>query len=136
METEGKIIQLNGRLATVEIRRKGACGDSCVSCTGCNAQIMQIQAYSELPLKVGDWVIVSSAQKPVLLGMFVLFILPLILPVLVYLLTRQTGFGGLFALLAVCLSLLLIWRLGKSSWYLEKTRPGIKGVISENRESR
>ena len=81
----------------------------------------------------GDRVIIASEQKPILFGLFIVFILPLLLPVVVYLLTVNSGFGGWFAGFSAFAAIALIWGLSKSRWFLEQTKPRIKRVISEKR---
>ncbi len=133
MDTEGKVICINGTSAVVEVIRRGACGGNCTDCSGCKEQVMQVEVLAEIPVSPGDRVLISSEQQPILWGLFIVFILPLLLPVGVYLLTMQTGFGGLYAALAVIVAIILIWSLSKSSWYLKKTKPYILRVISEKR---
>ncbi len=127
------MICINGTSAVVEVIRRGACGGNCTDCSGCKELSMQVEVLAEIPASPGDRVLISSKQQPILLGLFVVFILPLLLPVGVYLLTMQTGFGGLYATLAVIVAIILIWSLSKSSWYLKKTKPHIIRVISEKR---
>lgn len=131
LETEGRVLSINGSKAVIEIKRKSACSGNCVDCSGCTEQSMQVEAYTELSVKPGDWVCISSEQKSVLVGLFVLFILPLILPVAVYLLTVGSGFSGLFVGIAVAASVVLIWFLNNSRWFLERTKPKVVSIIAE-----
>lgn len=131
MDTEGKVLQVNGPFVTVEVLRRSACTGECKDCSGCAAKSMHITAFCDLPIQPGDRVLVSSSKEAVLFGMFTVFILPLILPVAVYLLTAKSGFGILFATVAVIVALLLIWLLSKSKWYLKKSQPRVVRVIKE-----
>lgn len=133
LDTEGKVVCIDGASAVVEVIRRGACGGNCADCSGCQEQVMQVEVLAEIPVSPGDRVLISSDQKPILLGLFTVFILPLLLPIGVYLLTMQTGLGGLYAALAVIVAIILIWSLSKSKWYLKKTKPRILRVISEKR---
>lgn len=92
---------------------------------------MEVAVYAAVSVLPGDRVMVSSEQKPVLFGLFVLFILPLILPAFVYVLTMNSGLGGLFAGFAALASVAMIWQLNKSKWFLEQTKPKITGVIEK-----
>ena len=133
LETEGIVLSGNGSIATVEIQRVSACTGECKDCAGCETKKMQVSVYTELDVSAGDRVRIASEEKPILFGLFVLFILPLVVPVTVYLLAAKSGLGGWFAAGALALVLVLIWRLSKSRWYLKKTQPKIIEVISEKR---
>lgn len=133
LETEGFVISSSGNSAVVEIQRVGACTGNCKDCAGCETPKMQVSVYSELNVQPGDRVLISAEEKPVLFGMFVLFILPLLLPMILYFSAAKSGFGGWFAGAGLLASLILIWWLSRSKWYLKKTRPTIIEVISEKR---
>lgn len=131
LDTEAKVLQVNGPSVTVEVLRQSACTGECKDCSGCSVKSMQITAFCDLPVQPGDRVLVSSQKEAVLFGMFIVFILPLILPVAAYLLAAKSGFGILFAAIAVIVALLLIWILSKSKWYLKKSQPRVVRVIKE-----
>ena len=133
LETEGIVIGKDGGAAIVEIQRVSACTGNCRDCAGCETKKMCVTALAETEVSVGDYVKVSTENRSVLFGMFVVFLLPLFLPVLAYAVTFKTGFGGWFALFAFALSLILIWLLSRSHWYLKITQPKIIEVISEKR---
>lgn len=94
---------------------------------------MEVWVYTDFRLKPGDWVAVESEQKPVLFGLFMLFIFPLILPVVAYLLAMKSGFGVWFAIAGAVIAVALIWLLSKSRWFLERTKPKVISVISGKR---
>lgn len=131
LETEGVVLSKNGFEAIVEIQRVNACTGNCKDCAGCETKKMQVAVYTDLAVVSGDRVRIFSEEKPVLFGLFVVFIVPLILPVLAYLLTVKSGLGGCFAVGGLALSLVLIWRLNRSRWYFKKTQPRIIEVISK-----
>lgn len=122
-------MSVDGENAVVEIQRVSACTGDCKDCAGCETKKMQITAQAMLQVKVGDRVRVVSEGKSVLFGMFVLFILPLFLPAVSYLLTAKSGFGIWFALGTLILAIILIWLLSRSSWYLKRTYPQIVEVM-------
>ena len=122
-------MSVDGENAVVEIQRVSACTGDCKDCAGCETKKMQITAQAMLQVKVGDRVRVVSEGKSVLFGMFVLFILPLFLPAVSYLLTAKSGFGIWFALGTLILVIILIWLLSRSSWYLKRTYPQIVEVM-------
>lgn len=122
-------MSVNGTNAVVEIQRVSACTGDCKDCVGCETKKMQITAQTKIKVAVGDRVRIVSEGKSVLFGMFVLFILPLFLPTVSYLLSAKSGFGIWFALGTLVLVIILIWRLSRSSWYLKRTQPQIVEVM-------
>ena len=133
METEGKIISQNGQTTVVEIRRKGACGDSCAHCSGCSAQLMQIEAVCPFSVEKGDWVLISSARGPVFFGLFILFLVPLLLPLSIYLIFSGSGLEMWFSILSVMISISLIIALNKSGRFRAASAPKVIDVIIKAR---
>ncbi len=133
MDAEGKVIAVRNGVAELEVRRKESCGDHCANCSGCAAAVIRVFVNITDPVSVGDWVLIESEPRFVFLGLLVVFILPLILPVAAYFATRRFGFGGVSAAVATGLSFVLIWRLGRSKWYLTHSRPRMIRVISKER---
>ncbi len=134
MEAEGKIIRIGEGIATVRIIRKGACGDQCSHCSGCNAEHMDVEADCAFEVEEGDWVLVSSKKYPVIFGMFVLFILPCILPIIAYFLAIGSGYEHYFAAAALGISVLGILCLNKSVWFRNAARPQVINVITKVRK--
>lgn len=131
MDTEARVLKVNGPSVTVEVLRQSACSGECKDCSGCSIKSMQINAFSDLAVQPGDRVLLSSKKEPVLFGMFIVFILPLVLPLVAYLLMEKSGLGIWFAVIALILALLFIWLLSKSKWYLKKTQPQVIRIIKE-----
>ncbi len=131
MEAEGKVLKVSGKQAVVRIIRKSACSGNCVDCSGCREQSVEISVYSQIPVSEGDNVKISSEGNAVFLGLFVLFILPMIFPLAVYLLTAHSSMAIYLTIAAALLSIVLIWLLSKSKWFLGKTKPRIIAVNDE-----
>ncbi len=131
METVGTILSIDGSLAVVDVKRISGCTGDCKDCAGCETKSVQVSAYTDLDVSIGDQVRIASDRNAVLFGLFVLFILPLFVPTVMYFLTAGSGMGGWFAGGALVLVLLFIWQLSRSPWYLKKTRPYIVEVLSE-----
>ena len=135
METEGQVIRINQNTAVVRIKRKGACGDNCAHCSGCTADVMEIEADLNFSVSAGDWVMVSSNRSAVFLGLFLLFIMPLTLPLLGFFLTKGSGIEGYTAILGLLLSILMIWLLNKSDRFRQYARPQIIDLIKVERKN-
>ncbi len=133
LETEGFVISKNGDNAVVEIQRVSACTGDCKDCAGCETKKMQVTVHTDFDVLPGERVKISSEERSVLFGLFVVFIVPLLLPLMGYLLAANSGFGGWFAAAGLVVSLVLIRQLSRSRWYLKKTQPIIVKVISEKR---
>lgn len=133
METEGKVIRRGENNAIIQIRRKGACGDNCAHCSGCAAQLMEIESDCSIAVQNGDWVRIKSNHNMILVGLFVLFLMPVFLPIIAFLSTIGSGLEIFFVLLAIVISVILIILLNKSRWFRNASRPQVVEVIVKAR---
>jgi len=88
--------------------RESACSGDCHQCSGCGAAKETILLTAENPVnaRVGDFVYISSASGPVLKAAAVLYMLPLLLFFLGYLLgALWLARGGLFGCLGFVLGI-------------------------------
>ena len=94
MEAIGKVIEVNGKTATVESLRGSACS-SCHNCEAkgaCHAELIfgsqNSKVYSvadnSIGAKIGDTVELESSTKKTLLVAFVVFVLPVIIACALY----------------------------------------------------
>jgi len=133
LETHGKVLRIEDSKVLVEVKRKSACSGECKDCSGCEARPIITSAVADTSVLPGQWVLLSSDHSAVLLGMFAVFILPLILPLAVYLITMQSQFALLFAGIALCIAIILIWFLKKSKWFLARTMPRVIKILPEEK---
>ena len=106
-----KLLSLNpDGTAQVAYLRQSACSGDCHKCSGCGAvqQTMIFTARNPIGAKPGDMVTVESATGPVLKAAAVLYLLPLVLFIVAYLLGMQWNLGGLFGAVAFVLSIALV----------------------------
>ena len=84
----------DGTARVVHIR-ESACSGDCHKCAGCGAakETITFTAQDPIGVKAGDVVIVKSDTAPVLRGAMVLYVLPVALFLLGYLVT-MSGWGG------------------------------------------
>lgn len=96
--------------AKVACIRQSACSGDCHKCSGCGAveQTMIFTARNPIGARPGDTVTVESATGPVLKAAAVLYMLPLVLFIVGYLVGMQWQLGGLIGGLAFALSIALI----------------------------
>lgn len=96
--------------AKVACIRQSACSGDCHKCSGCGAveQTMIFTARNPIGARPGDTVTVESATGPVLKAAAVLYMLPLVLFIVGYLVGMQWQLGGLIGGLAFALSIGLI----------------------------
>lgn len=88
--------------------RESACSGDCHKCSGCGAvqQSMVLTAKNPIGARPGDLVVIQSATGPVLAAAAVLYMVPLILFFLGYLLGAVAWQkGGLVGCIAFCLGL-------------------------------
>lgn len=93
--------------AQVVCIRQSACSGDCHKCSGCGAveQAMIFTARNPIDARPGDLVNVESATGPVLKAAAVLYMLPLLLFIVAYLVGMQWQIGGLLGCIAFVLSI-------------------------------
>ena len=104
-----KSISSNGKVQVLHIRQS-ACSGDCHKCSGCGAaqETMILEADNPIGAVVGDFVTITAATGPVLKGAAVLYMLPLVLFFLGYVLGMMAwNRGGLVGCLAFVLGILL-----------------------------
>ncbi len=80
MEQVGKIIKLDGNVATILVKRVSACGDSCASCSAaCRQKGIEIQTEVNEELKVGDYVEIVTENEIMFKHILMLYGMPLII---------------------------------------------------------
>ena len=94
----------DGTARVVHIR-ESACSGDCHKCSGCGAakETITFIAHDSIGVKPGDVVIVKSDTAPVLRGAAVLYVLPVALFLLGYLVTMSGWGGGAGFLLGIVL---------------------------------
>ncbi len=94
----------DGTARVVHIR-ESACSGDCHKCSGCGAakETITFTAHDPIGVKPGDVVIVKSDTAPVLRGAAVLYMLPVALFLLGYLVTMSGWGGGAGFLLGIAL---------------------------------
>ena len=124
----------NGK-ARVMVLRQSACSGDCHKCSGCGAveQKLLVDAHNAVGAKVGEFVILSANSGPVLAAAAVLYILPLVLFLVGYLvlelLWQRGGLGGCGAfLLGLLFAVAYDRRVGKK----KKTEYTITGFVPGN----
>lgn len=78
MRQTGIVKEVRQSTAIVEIKRSSACGENCASCGLCQNKTMTAEAKNLINAKIGDTVIVETADKKVMNAAFLVYILPLI----------------------------------------------------------
>jgi len=132
MEQKVKIREIfpDGTALVVYIR-ESACSGDCHKCSGCGAarETITLTAANPIGAGVGEVVIVRSESAPVLRSAAVLYVLPLVLFLLGYLIARS-GWGGCVGFLAGIGAVVAYDRLVVSK---EKTVYTITGYAREKR---
>lgn len=88
LATVNKIISDN--LVEVAINRSKACG-KCCACKPVGNEIFSMRAINDVGAKIGDPVEVEYASTEILKATFVVFLLPIVLLVLGYLIGNRNG---------------------------------------------
>ena len=100
----------NGTAEVIRIR-ESACSGDCHKCSGCGAQkeTMILTARNPIGAKTGDMVVIESATGPVLKAAAMLYILPVVLFLVGYLLGEHLwALGPVFGIGGIVLGLVLV----------------------------
>ena len=98
MEQKAKVQKINADgTARVLVIRESACSGDCHKCSGCGAakESLLFDAVNAIGAAPGDVVVIKSESGPVLAGAAVLYMVPLALFFLGYVLGDLLGRGGL-----------------------------------------
>ncbi len=131
MKEKGKVILIGEDEVTLSVIRKSSCGENCAHCNACTISNITVKAISEIDVCIGDVVEFESKTIYILIGLFTLFILPILLPLVFYLILLDINkviavftCGFMFII-----SLILIYKLSRSKRYIKLTTPTIKSII-------
>lgn len=133
MQTKGKIVAVNGSTVDVMVIRNGACGENCANCSACANNEMIVKADCNFDVSLGCFVEIKSNSAYVFGGMLLIFILPIILPLAVYLLFCGLGtvISVTTASVAFILSLICVYVFSKNEIYLKKVSPKVIKVLGK-----
>lgn len=80
MEQVGKIIKIDGNIATILVKRVSACGDNCASCSAaCRQNGIEIQTEVTSDIKLGDYVEIITENEIMFKHILMLYGTPLII---------------------------------------------------------
>lgn len=127
MRQKAVVSEIKDGSIVVRSIRKGACGEQCAMCGGCNAEAVTTKVYSDIDVNVGDSVVIESKTSYVLIALFFVFISPLIFPIVTYFMTSSFApvISYLFIILSVIITVCFILFLSKSKWFNDKITPKI-----------
>ena len=114
--------------------RQSACSGDCHKCSGCGAvgETLELTAKNPIGATPGDMVLIESETGPVLAAAAVLYVLPLLLFFLGYLVGHVLwGLGGLVGCLAFVLSIVLCVVYDRRVAAKRKTVYTITSFVSE-----
>lgn len=90
MTEKGEITEINSNIATVVFDRKSAC-DKCGMCLMTDDQKkVSVKVKNKLDAKVGDFVIVSMADRFVLRASLIVYFIPILMVGLSFIFTSKT----------------------------------------------
>ncbi len=118
MEQIGEVIEINGRNATVRIRRVSSCSERCASCSAhCRPTATVITAVNGLSAKVGDTVKLQMNSGLFLMLAFVGYILPILICLATYAvvkyITDSTIAADICAVVSVAVTLVVFYIIDK-----------------------
>lgn len=133
MKTNAVVEKVEEAFVTVSTIRKGACGDNCAMCGGCNGEKVLTKAYAQVQVEVGDTVILESDGKSVLFAMTSLFLFPIIIPLVFYLIFSNINsvLTYIFVPASIVLTVVYIVWLSRSSSFNQRITPKIVGIVKK-----
>ncbi len=87
METYGLVKKITGDKALVKVVRESACGGNCAACNACGNREIELTVNNPIEAQIGDVVKITSSSRQVLQSVFLLYLLPVLLFVIVYLIS-------------------------------------------------
>lgn len=141
MKEDGVVLELKDDMAIVQVKRSSAC-DNCKCChVADQAEFMSAKALNKVQAKVGDRVVIEIEQKEVLAASAIVYIVPIILMILGYVLGSYLGkvffktysqevgiiFGFTFLAFSYLIVMLTEKRAAKTRWL----QPVVVEVVRE-----
>ena len=66
MEQTGYVIESKNGIAKIRVNRESACGGNCVSCSGCPANAVIVEAEDNIGLRKGDMITLYEDSRKVI----------------------------------------------------------------------
>lgn len=128
MKKVGVVIKKENGGAIIRVARDSACTGECSKCHGCDEKNVEVFARCDQNIKIGQKVKIESNTFYVLIGLILLFLLPVMLPLVAFIVFDaffSKTIATIFCIIFAALSILLIILLNKSEKYKEKTIPKV-----------
>ncbi len=114
MDQIGQVVELQGKMAVVRVRRTSSCGENCSSCKGeCAPTATSVKAINGLNAKVGDMVKVEMSPGAFLTLAFIGYILPILITIgayfAAYKITADTLAADITAVAALIITLVIFY---------------------------
>ncbi len=127
MEQIGEVVELRGKKALVRIHRVSACGENCASCEGgCKPTSSLTEAVNDISAKVGDTVKIQMNSLSYMALAFIGYILPLIICIATYFITKKftdsTVIADASAIGSLIGMLLLFYVIDKLPFFKKSTK--------------
>ncbi|WDV47571.1 SoxR reducing system RseC family protein [Clostridiaceae bacterium M8S5] len=130
MKQIGYVFDVEGKRATIDVKRVSACGENCADCSSsCKMPTVRVNVENTLEAKKGDYVEISSESKTILKYTFLIYGIPLIIMLgaiaISMALLKKVGYTGNDSL-SLVIGLLF---LGLSYFILKRVDNNAKGKI-------
>ncbi len=133
MKSSATVEKIEQNYVIVSTVRKGACGENCALCNNCTAQKVMTRTYCDIAVEIGDSVIIESSTHSILFTLFLVFLSPIIIPIVFYLFLCQ--YGTVISIAGACVGLIiscsLIYVLSHLKWYIKKITPKIISISNK-----
>lgn len=110
MKEVGTVIKAEGDLCRISVRRKSACGENCASCKAtCSSREHICTAKNSVGAKTGDKVVVETDSRKVLKWAFLVYILPILVILAVFVLASVKLSQGMSVVGAILVAALYFY---------------------------
>lgn len=133
MINKGRVIEINNDGVIIYVLRASPCGDNCVACGSCEKKEITVKAYCDFPVKNNDIVEFESNSNYIYLGLLLVFIFPVVLPLLVYFAFSSYSVTLGIVLAAACFAAycIVIFFLSKSAKFIKNFSPKVTSIINK-----
>ena len=115
----------------MSVVREGACGGNCALCSGCENRTVDVTAYCDIPVCVGELVEIASSSGYIYFGMIIVFLLPVVFPILGYFMFSGISVTAAYiaAVTLFAAALIIVFCMSRSEKYVKKSMPRVLRVV-------
>lgn len=135
MTTLGKVKEINGNTATIEVFKESACTGKCEDCAGCKVSSVTAKAENKAKAKSGDIVEVYASTKKVMGLAVTVYLIPVIILIFSAVIFSFSGNSLLKGILILILiSLYICFIIYENRKYKNNTQNTVIRIVKSSEE--